>query len=111
MPNVHCIISGHNKTIRNKVLQADAPANTQTNECNYRDQNSWPLSNKFLTASIVYQATATRSDTNKKQTYAGHTEGEFKTQFNCHTSSFRNPKYKHAWTETETSSCLATIRL
>ena len=80
MPNVHCIISGHNKTIRDKTLQTDTPADRKITKCNCRDQNSCPLSNKCLTSSVVYQATVTRSDTNKKQTYVGHTEGEFKTR-------------------------------
>ena len=61
-------------------------------ECKWQDQNSCPLSNKCLTASVVYQATVTRSDKNEKQTYVGHTEGEFKTRFNNHTSLFKKPK-------------------
>ena len=96
MPNVHCIISGHNKTIRDKTLQTDTSADRKITKCYCRDRNSCPLSNICLTSSVVYQTTVTKSDTNKKQTYVGHTEGKFKTRFNTHTSSFRNPKYKHA---------------
>ena len=38
----------------------------------------------------------TRDDTKEEKTYVGHTEGEFKTRYNGHTSSFRNSRYKHA---------------
>ena len=34
--------------------------------------------------------------TNEQATYVGHTECQFKTRYNGHTSSFRNAKYKHA---------------
>ncbi len=44
----------------------------------------------------TYQATVTREDNQQKETYFGHTEGPFKTRYNNHTSSFRNPKHKHA---------------
>ena len=94
MPNVKCIISSHNKSIINKEL------NTMTDQtgdqCNCRNKDICPLQNKCLTTNVVYQATVTRNDTNEKQTYVGHTAGEFKTRYNGHTSSFRNSKYKHA---------------
>ena len=83
MPNVKCIISSHNKSIINN------------NQCNYRNKDVCPLQNKYLT-NVVYQATVMRNDTNERQTYVGHTAGEFKTQYNGHISSFRNSKYKYA---------------
>jgi YHS domain-containing protein len=49
-----------------------------------------------MTSSVVYQATVTRNDAKEEKTYVGHTEGEFKTRYNGHTSFFRNSTYKHA---------------
>ena len=89
MPNVKCVISGHNKSIINKKL------NTMTDQtgdqCNCRNKDVCPLQNKCLTTNVVYRATVTR-----KATYVVHTAGEFRTRYNGHTSSFRNSKYKHA---------------
>ena len=99
MPNVHCIVSGHNKTILNKQNKTETTKNQTTeksSECNCRKKDSCPLPSKCLTSSIVYQATVTRNDTKEEKTYVGHTEGEFKTRYNGHTSSFRNSRYKHA---------------
>ena len=101
MPNVHCIVSGHNKTILNKKKKTE-PCTTENqttekiSECNCRKKDSCPLPSKCLTSSIVYQAAVTRNDTKEEKTYVGHTEGEFKTRYNGHTSSFRNFRYKHA---------------
>ena len=99
MPNVHCIVSGHNKTILNKQNKTETTKNQTTekiSECNCRKKDSCLLPSKYLTSSIVYQATVTRNDTKEEKTYVGHTEGEFKTRYNVHTSSFRNSRYKHA---------------
>ena len=58
MPNVKCIISGHNKSIINKEL------NTMTDQtgdqCNCRNKDVCPVQNKCLTTN-VYQATVTRT--------------------------------------------------
>ena len=99
MSNVHCIVCGHNKTILNKQNKTETTKNQTTeknSECNCRKKDSCPLPSKCLTSSIVYQATVTRNDTKEEKTYVGHTEGEFKTRYNGHTSSFRNSRYKHA---------------
>ena len=93
MPNVHQIITAHNKTILDKQIKA--PENP-TKECNCRYKESCPLQGKCLTESVVYQATVTRKDNQQKETYVGLTEGTFKTRYNNHTSSFRNEKHKHS---------------
>ena len=83
MPNVHCIVSGHNKTILNKQNKTETTKNQTTekiSECNCRKKDSCLLPSKCLTSSIVYQATVTRNDTKEEKTYVGHTEGEFKTR-------------------------------
>ena len=93
MPNVHQIITAHNKNILSKQTK---PTENTEKECNRRQKESCPLPGKCLIESVVYQATVTREDNQQKETYVGHTEGPFKTRYNNHTSSFRNPKHKHA---------------
>ena len=93
MPNVHQIITAHNKTILDKQIKA---SENPTKECNCRYKESCPLQGKCLTESVVYQATVTRKDNQQKETYVGLTEGPFKTRYNNHTSSFRNEKHKHS---------------
>ena len=65
MPNVHQIITAHNKTILDKQIKA--PENP-TKECNCRYKESCPLHGKCLTESVVYQATVTRKDSQQKKT-------------------------------------------
>ena len=93
MPNVHQIITAHNKTILDKQIKA---SENPTKECNCCYKESCPLQGKCLTESVVYQATVTRKDNQQKETYVGLTEGTFKTRYNNHTSSFGNQKHKHS---------------
>ena len=68
-----------------------------TQECNCRSKKTCPLSGKCRSEGIVYQATVTKEDNREEEkTYVGITEGTFKTRYHNHTSSFRNPKRKHA---------------
>ena len=97
MPNIHNIISGHNKSVVNKLTSTDASTcSTKPRQCNCRNKSSCPLPGKCLTSSVVYQATVVRNDTNQKESYVGHTEGEFKSRYYCHTSSFKLSKYRNA---------------
>ena len=110
MPNIHKIISGHNKSVLSKNGSTHATVTSSTDkspkQCNCRNKTACPLSGKCLTPSVVYQATITREDSNRIETYVGHTEGEFKTRFNYHTSSSKLSKYKHA-TELSKYICMA----
>ena len=55
----------------------------------YKD--SCPLAGKCLAKCIVYKAQITTTD--KRKFYYGTSDGEFKTRFNNHTSSFRHKRY------------------
>ena len=57
-----------------------------------------PLEGKCLTAGIIYQATVTRQDNLKKETYIGLTEGQFKTRYNSHNSNFRLEHHRNSTT-------------
>ena len=93
MPNMHNLISTHNKSVIAKHTQ---PETNNAKECNCRQKDSCPLSGKCLTESVVYQAIVKREDTGDEKSYVGHTEGSFKTRYNNHTNSFRNAKHRHS---------------
>ena len=86
MPNMKQIISNHNKTILNK----DNNTESKTNNCNCRIKEACSVNQKCQTSSLIYQATVTRHDNNKEESYIGLTDNTFKTRYNGHTSSFRN---------------------
>ena len=88
------IISNHNKTILNK----DNNTESKTNNCNCRIKEACPVNQKCQTSSLIYQATVTRHDNNKEESYIGLTDNTFKTRYNGHTSSFRNEQYRNATT-------------
>jgi hypothetical protein len=82
MPNIRNIISGHNNYVVNKLTSTDASTcSTKPRQCNCRNKSSCPLPGKCLTSSVVYQASVVRNDTNQKESYVGHTEGEFKSRY------------------------------
>ena len=93
MPNTKQIISNHNKN----VTKNNEPTTVQAT-CNCRIRTDCPLEGKCLTTGTIYQATVTRQDNNKDETYVGLTEGTFKMRFANHKSSFRNPNNKNSTT-------------
>ena len=94
MPNMKGIIASQNKSIVNKCETVAETRDT----CNCRDKTKCPLEGKCQISGVVYQATVTREDTQKDETYVGLTENEFKTRFNGHTSTFNNRKRKASTT-------------
>ena len=97
MPNVGQIISAHNKSVLNK----NKPQQSTQPNCNCRNKQQCPLQNNCLTSSVVYQATVTRQDNSKAETYIGLTENTFKTRYNAHISSFKNETKRNATTLSE----------
>ena len=96
MPNMKQIISNHNKTILNK----DNNTESKTNNCNCRIKEACPVNQKCQTSSLIYQATVTKHDNKKEESYIGLTDNTFKTRYNRHTSIFRNEQYRNATTLT-----------
>ena len=89
-PNIKNIISQHNKSVEKKIEnQEPTPLN-----CNCRNRNKCPLDNQCRTKNIIYQATVTRRDNSKKETYIGLTSTEFKTRHSNHISSFKHERQK-----------------
>ena len=93
MPNAKQIIANHNKNVTKK----SEPATTEAT-CNCRNATDCPLEGKCLITGTIYQATVTRQDNNKEETYIGLTEGPFKTRFANHKSSFRNVNNRNSTT-------------
>ena len=87
MTNVQNIIKGHNS----KVLNAENKKEQRA--CNCRKKEQCPMNGDCLTTCIIYKAEVNHS--NIIQTYYGQCEGEFKSRYNNHTSSFRNIKHRN----------------
>ena len=94
MPNIENIISAHNQSVLTKKPQQKAVSKNEN--CNCQQKDDCPLSQNCLVESVVYQATVTREDNNERQTYVGLTACDFKTRYNNHTSSLRNPRHKNS---------------
>ena len=86
MPNMKEIIASQNKSITRKT----DPIAPIKDTCNCRNDSICPLEGKCQTAGVIYQATVTREDNNKEETYIGLTEKDFKTRFRVHTCTFRD---------------------
>lgn len=95
MPNMKNLISGHNNQLLNPTTATNNETETD-NLCNCRNKELCPLPGKCQTQSIVYQARVIRVDNGKEETYVGLTAGSFKTRFNNHNYSFRNPTHKNS---------------
>ena len=92
MNNMKQEISNHNKTV---LKPQTSP--TQR-DCNCPKKKKCPLDRKCLTKGVIYQATVTRKDNNKEETYIGLTENQFKTRFNNHTNTFRDKEKRSSTT-------------
>jgi hypothetical protein len=94
MPNIKQIISNHNKSTMKRINPQEPPQTT----CNCRKGKACPLDGKCLTSGIIYQATVTRQDNQKEESYIGLTGNTFKTRYNGHTDSFRNENKRNSTT-------------
>ncbi len=87
MSNIKQKIDGHNKS----MLSKDSTNKEATpKQCNCRKANECPLSGRYLTKSIIYQATVKSNDGEQEQTYIGLTENTFKTQHGNHKTSSKH---------------------
>ena len=77
--NIDATISAHNK----KVTNPDTAEQQQ--RCNCRNKANCPIPGKCCSQCIVYKASTNNVN------YIGMTEGPFKTRYNNHTHSFREP--------------------
>ena len=89
-PNMHSLISKHNKKILNN--NNEPPANRQL--CNCRVSANCPIAGHCLESAIIYKATVSSSQGNKF--YIGATEQTFKKRYPKHKSSFEKKKESNA---------------
>ena len=89
MPNMHSIISNHNK-------QALHPSNPSTTErtCNCRSPGNCVLNGQCLTANLVYKNVVTSGNSSKD--YIGSTSNTFKTRYTNHKASFNHQNKAHS---------------
>jgi hypothetical protein len=90
MPNIKQLINKHNQRLLNSHVNT-----SQERTCNCRNRDLCPLQGSCLTSGIIYQASVTRLDNNRKETYIGLTETTFKSRYNNHKSSLNNPRQKN----------------
>ena len=90
MNNMTSIISGHNA----KVLNSNIGVNNGGKECNCRKHDWCPLNGARLTESIIYKASVSANNLPTKPCN-GVTEGDFKTRWRNHKTSFTNANYKN----------------
>lgn len=102
MPNMQQIISGHNKS----VMRREEPVNPNTKTCSCQDKSQCPLENNCLAKGIVYQATVTRMDNHRVETYVGLADTPFKDRYNNHNCSFR---HKSKWGATKLSGYVGPL--
>ena len=91
MPNVQKIINRHNKeVVSNNAMQQSVAVTQPVKTCNCRKNTVCPVDGNCLNESYIYQATVTRLDNGRVETYTGLTANTFKIRYNAHTCSFRN---------------------
>ena len=76
---------------------------TAKNVTHAETRTNFPLKGRCLTKSLVYEV---KTD-NESFRYIGLCEGDFKTRYNTHMSSFRNKKYSNS---TELSKKIWTLK-
>ena len=109
MPNLKQTISAHNKSVL-KTTNTTSTALTQPKRCNCGPNTVCPLDGNCQASGVIYQATVTRSDSQRKETYIGLTELTFKTRFNCHTGDF-NTKHKKQRNATALSQYVWSLKV
>ena len=97
LPNIASIIAGHNKR-KLSAQQADDP-------CNCRVKTECPLSGKCQARNIIYEATVSTNNENRK--YIGLSEPPFKIRYANHKTSFKHERYRHS---TELSKLIWEIK-
>ena len=89
MPNVKLIVSKHNKTVLDPLV------NSRERTCNCVSKEKCPLQGKCLTSNFMYKAPLTLNrDTYKHKIYCGITETKFKQRHAIRVRSLRHEKHQ-----------------
>ena len=99
MPNMENIIKQSNARI------IEEPVTNRDGQCNCSNRDECPLDGICLTSCVVYSAEVTAE--NNESIYHGITEGEFKSRYNGHATSFRLRSHEK---ETELSKFIWSLK-
>ena len=94
MPNINGIINKSN------IAKLCKEKNKVIAKCNCRDKVRCPLEGKCKQECVVYKVEVYSDPNNKrnKKIYFGSTQGDFKTRYYNHKTSFSHEKYRHSTT-------------
>ena len=87
MKNIGSIISGHNRSILNPIIQSYG--------CNCRVKSSCSLNDECLTLKIIYRADVSKDENSDKKFYFGLADIPFKERYRNHTRDFKHEKYEN----------------
>ena len=90
MPNIKNIVQGHNKSVLNSSrIEAE-----QNQKCNCKNKDACPLNGNCLAEGVAYRGNLScEEDETIQFKYIGVSEDIFKSRYNNHAMSFRDPKY------------------
>ena len=94
MPNINGIINKSN------IAKLSKEKNKVIAKCKCRDEVRCPLEGKCKKEWVVYKVEVYSDSNNKrnKKIYFGSTQGDFKTRYYNHKTSFSHEKYRHSTT-------------
>ena len=92
MPNINGIIN------RSNIAKLGTKKNKEIDKCNCRDKVRCPLKCKCKQECVVYKVEVYSDSNNKgnKKIYFGSTQGDFKTRYYNHRTSFSHEKYRYS---------------
>ena len=92
MPNVSQIVAKHNK----KVLSEVKDGTDYEPTCNCSGNNICPVGGKCKMEGVIYQCTVKNRSDSSENSYVGLCEPMFKSRYNVHKDSFKNPTKRHS---------------
>ena len=83
---------------KSNIAKLSKEKNKVIAKCNSRDKVRCPLKGKYKQECVVYKVEVYSDSNNKrnKKIYFGSTQGDFKTRYYNHKTSFLHEKYKHS---------------
>ena len=88
MNNVSQIIKHHSRNVSDKKEK-------QTNPCNCRNKNEYPLNGNCKAQNIIYNCTVSATPKFKQRVYLGTAEGNCKQRLYNPRQSFKDKKHKN----------------
>ena len=95
-----CMLNINGIINKSNIAKLSKEKNKVIAKCNCRDKVRCPLESKCKQECVVYKVEVYSDPNNKrnKKIYFGSTQGEFKTRYYNHKTSFSHKKYRHSTT-------------